>query len=135
MERILSGDKSLSGDKTPRGRETPALDSTELLKQFNVAEIIRAARNESKAQAGRITTMLTKGPGLRIGLVLMEAGAKWEEHKTESRIIVQPLEGRIRFSTRDRTTEISQGELLVLAPGEPHSVEALEQTAFLLTLG
>jgi quercetin dioxygenase-like cupin family protein len=115
--------------------ETPALNSTELLKQFNVAEIIRAARNEPKAPAGRITKMLTKGPGLRIGLILMEAGANWEEHKTESRIIVQPLEGRIRFSTRDHTTEIGQGELLVLASGEPHSVEALEQTAFLLTLG
>lgn len=125
----------LSSDKTPTGSETPALNSTELLKQFDIAGIIRAAREESKAQAGRITKMLTKGPGLRIGLILMEAGTTWEEHKTESRIIVQPVEGRIRFSIRGRTTEIGQGELLILAPGEPHSVTALEQTAFLLTLG
>jgi len=79
--------------------------------------------------------MLTKGPGLRIGLILMEAGTNWEEHKTESRIIVQPVEGRIRFTSRHGTTELGPGELLVLAPGEPHSVEALERTTFLLTLG
>jgi quercetin dioxygenase-like cupin family protein len=129
MGRILSGDKALAG------RETPASNTAELLEQFDISGIIRDARNDSKTHAGRITRMLTKGPGLRIGLILMDAGTNWEEHKTESRIIVQPLEGRIRFTTHERATEIGPGELLVLAPGELHGVEALEQTAFLLTLG
>jgi len=129
MGRMLSSDKAMGFS------EAPASHHAELLKQFDIASIIRDTRNDPKVHPGRITKMLSKGPGLRIGLVLMEAGATWEEHKTESRIIVQPLEGRIRFSTSDRATEIGPGELLVLAPGEPHSVEALEQTAFLLTLG
>lgn len=125
----------MNDNKNPTSSKSFTPDSAELLlKQFNVAEIIRAARNDSHMQAGRITRMLTQGPGLRIGLILMNTGAHWEEHKTESRIIVQPVEGRIRFRTRERTTIIGPGELLVLSPREPHSVEALEQTAFLLTL-
>jgi len=125
----------LSSAKAPAGSEAPATHHVEGLRRFDIARIIRDTRNDPKVPAGRITKMLTKGPGLRIGLILMEAGTNWEEHKTESRIIVQPVEGRIRFTSRHGTTELGPGELLVLAPGEPHSVEALERTTFLLTLG
>jgi quercetin dioxygenase-like cupin family protein len=86
------------------------------------------------AAEGRTTRMLTKGPGLGIGLILMQSGSQWEEHKTDSRITVQPIEGRIRFSFQRRCVELGANEVLVLEPREPHSVEALEDTAFLLTL-
>lgn len=78
--------------------------------------------------------MLTRGPGLRIGLIAMKSGSQWQEHKTESRIVIQVIEGHIRFSLKGRACELRKGELLMLEPGIPHSVEALEETAFLLTL-
>lgn len=78
--------------------------------------------------------MFTKGPGLRIGLIVLKSGSRWQEHKTESRIIVQVIDGHIRFSLKDGAWEMRKGGLLVLEPGIPHSVEALEEAAFLLTL-
>lgn len=118
----------------------PAADalpgSAELLRNFNLEEALRQARSEPGMQSagGRVTHMLTRGPGLRIGLIAMKSGSQWQEHKTESRIIVQVIEGHIRFSLKERAWELRKGELLVLEPGIPHSVEALAETAFLLTL-
>lgn len=110
--------------------------ATELLRSFNLEEALRQARSEPGMQSpnGRVTHMLTRGPGLRFGLIAMKRGSQWQEHKTESRIIVQVIEGHIRFSLKERAWELSKGELLVLEPGIPHSVEALEDAAFLLTL-
>lgn len=87
-----------------------------------------------QSPSGRVTHMLTRGPGLRIGLIAMKSGSQWQEHKTESRIIVQVIEGGIRFSVKERVWDLRKGELLVLEPGIAHSVEALEDAAFLLTL-
>jgi quercetin dioxygenase-like cupin family protein len=119
-----------------RTLETQMSIPTDTLAQFNLTDIIRAIRNDRRAPAreGRTTRMPTKGPGLRIGLILMQSGSKWEEHKTDFRITVQPIEGRIRFSLQRKCVELGANEVLVLEPREPHSVEALEDTAFLLTL-
>ena len=84
--------------------------------------------------AERITRMLVKHSGLRVALVTMRARAQWTEHKTPSRISVQPLEGCIRFRTADRELTLGIGDLLVLDSNVTHSVEALDDTAFLLTL-
>ncbi len=81
-----------------------------------------------------MTRMLAKAPGLRVVLIVMRLGNRWEEHKTDSRISIQPIEGSMRFILPDRTVELRAGELLVLEPGIPHGVEALEEVAFLLTL-
>jgi len=82
----------------------------------------------------RTTKMLVKLPDLRIALITMRAGAKWEDHKTDARITVQLLRGKIQFNTAANTTDLAVGHLLVLDPGVLHSVEAIEESAFLLTL-
>lgn len=82
----------------------------------------------------RITRMLVKHSGLRVALVVMRAGMQWPEHKTPSRISVQPVQGRILFRTSDRDITLGIGELLVLDSNATHTVEALDDSAFLLTL-
>jgi quercetin dioxygenase-like cupin family protein len=115
--------------------EGPVLVPADALKQFNLRDVIRAAREDAGYfSTGRTTRMLTKGPGLRIGVVVMKSGSRWEDHKTPSRIIVQPVEGRIRFALGERSIELGTMELLTLEPNEVHSVEAPEDAAFLLTL-
>lgn len=103
---------------------------------FELAELISSIRGEKSwhQSPGRLTRMLAKAPGLRVAVVVMRAGNQWDEHKTESRISIQLLEGRVRFILPDRSVELSPGQLLVLEPGIPHGVEALEEAAFLLTL-
>jgi len=78
--------------------------------------------------------MLVKHPEFRIVLIMMNSGSRWTEHKTNSRIAVQPLRGHIRFLTPGGNFDLREGQLLTLDPGVPHSVESLEESAFLLTL-
>jgi mannose-6-phosphate isomerase-like protein (cupin superfamily) len=45
------------------------------------------------------------------------------------------LSGHIRLKLPDRTVDLRSGQLLVLGLGLPHDVEAMEDSAFVLTLG
>lgn len=98
------------------------------------AASLDAQESRSKQNEPRKTSMLAKHPELRIALVTMLAGTTWDDHKTDARISVQPLRGQIKFKTSGSTVDLSAGQLLILDPGVPHSVEAVEESAFLLTL-
>jgi len=98
-------------------------------------ETVRLRKDAStREEAGHRAKMLVKHPEFRIVLITMNPGSRWAEHKTNSRIAVQPLQGHIRFLTPDGNFELREGQLLTLDPGIPHSVESLEESAFLLTL-
>jgi len=98
-------------------------------------ETIRLRKDVSaREEAVHRTKMLVKHPEFRIALISMNSGSRWAEHKTNSRIAVQPLQGHIRFLTPGGNFELREGQLLTLDPGVPHSVESLEESAFLLTL-
>jgi quercetin dioxygenase-like cupin family protein len=99
------------------------------------AELARIRESTDWNQgAGRLSKMLIKHSGLRVALIAMKAGNQWAEHTTPSRIAVQPVSGSIRFQLPDREVTLRVGELLVVDSAVPHSVEALEDAAFLLTL-
>ncbi len=57
------------------------------------------------------------------------------EHHADAPITVYGLEGRIRFDVGGQSHELTPGRVLVVAAGLPHSVHAIEQSAFLLTIG
>ncbi len=122
---------NIEHDQTPHPFDPHAVFS-----HFELAAQIRQVRSEKSWQEGpgRVTRMLAKAPRLRVALIVMRAGNRWEEHKTDSRISIQPIEGSVRFILPDRTVELRKGELLVLEPGIPHGVEAVEEAAVLLTL-
>ena len=55
-------------------------------------------------------------------------------HTADGLISVQVLEGQMQFNTDWRSVELSKGQMLALHEGIPHSVLALKETIFLLTL-
>jgi quercetin dioxygenase-like cupin family protein len=98
-------------------------------------EIARLRADTSvKEVSGRRTRMLAKYAEFRIVLITMNAGSKWDDHKTNSRISVQVLRGEIRFHTMNNAFELCPGQLLALDPGVLHSVDSPQESAFLLTL-
>jgi quercetin dioxygenase-like cupin family protein len=97
-------------------------------------EIARLQAEASSEESGRKSKMLVKYPEFRIVLIAMRAGSRWEDHKTNARIGLHVLRGDIRFHTANGTFELRPGQLLTLAPSIVHSVDALEESAFLLTL-
>jgi len=56
------------------------------------------------------------------------------QHRAEGRISIQQLKGQVRIHLADRNVTLSTGHLLVLDCGVLHDVEALEESALLLTI-
>jgi quercetin dioxygenase-like cupin family protein len=97
-------------------------------------EIARLQAEASSEESGRKSKMLVKHAEFRIVLIAMRSGSRWEDHKTNARISLHVLRGDIRFHTPTGAVDLRPGQLLTLAPDITHSVDALEESAFLLTL-
>ena len=75
-----------------------------------------------------------KTNGMRIVLIALHAGAEMKTHTADGIISVQVIYGRMKFNADNRSVELDKGQMLALHKGIPHSVVAVEETIFLLTL-
>jgi len=99
------------------------------------AEREKLHQDESWGQAtGRSSRTLVKHADLRIVLIGMKANTQMHEHTAAGRISVQTLSGHIRLQLPDQVVDLPAGHLLALDQSVPHDVEAVEESAFLLTL-
>jgi quercetin dioxygenase-like cupin family protein len=80
------------------------------------------------------TTTLIKTPYIEVIRMVLPAGKVLSEHKAPGEITVQCLEGRMTVRTMGQAKELQSGSMLFLSAKEPHSVEAIEDSSFLLTL-
>ena len=80
------------------------------------------------------TKTLVKEPTLRIVLIALRQGGRLAEHRAPGRISIQTLAGRLRLHALDQDVELHTGGVLILDPNMPHDVEALDESAFLLTI-
>jgi quercetin dioxygenase-like cupin family protein len=70
---------------------------------------------------------------LRQTVVGMIAGSRLAEHENPGEATVLVLHGRVRLSAADLSWDAARGDLLIV-PESRHSVEALEDSALLLTV-
>lgn len=75
-----------------------------------------------------------KTNGLRIVLIALHEGSEMARHTADGIISVQVLEGKIQFNTDHRSVDLGKGQMLALHERIPHSVKAIRETIFLLTL-
>ena len=80
------------------------------------------------------THTLLRTEKVEVVRLVMVAGKEIAEHKAPGEIMVQCLEGKIDFTALGKTQELTAGQLLYLAAGEPHSVKCIEDASFLLTI-
>jgi quercetin dioxygenase-like cupin family protein len=85
-----------------------------------------------KRDRNAITVFKTNG--LRIVLIGLHEGAEMTRHTADGIISLQVLEGRLQFTTDKRSVEVNKGQMLTLHEDIPHSVLAIKETFFLLTL-
>lgn len=98
-------------------------------------EIAALRGSDSYHRADHAAETVAKQSGLRLVIVALKAGGLMHEHHADAPITVHCLEGRIRFDVEGQSHELTSGCVLIVAAGLPHSVHALEQSAFLLTIG
>ena len=80
----------------------------------------------------RTAKTLFKDRNLRVVLTLMKAGAVLKEHKADGNVSIHVLRGRVRVKLDHNTAEFEQGQMMILSAGVFHSVEALDETAFVI---
>lgn len=84
---------------------------------------------------GHTARTLVREPDLRIVLVAMKAGARLPEHRADETASVHVLRGHVRLRLPAQLVDLPSGRLLVLERALPHDLEALQESALLLTLG
>lgn len=80
------------------------------------------------------TSTLLKTDSTELLRLVMPAGNTIAEHKAPGEMTVHCLEGRIVFSSAENAQELVAGELLFLSAGEPHAVDAIEDSSVLVTI-
>jgi len=81
----------------------------------------------------RHAVSLVKDDALNLLLMMLKKGSHLHEHSTKGPITVQVVSGSIRFSGGADQRIISAGEIVALDRGIPHSLEALDESALILT--
>lgn len=77
--------------------------------------------------------LLNRAEG-RVVVFAMDAQQVISEHRAPFLATVQVLDGRLRFEIGGQEREMAANDWLLMPPDEPHSLEALEATRFVLTL-
>ena len=97
-------------------------------------ELHRLRTEDHPWQAGRNAKILVKYPDFRILLVGLRAGTHLAEHRAAGSISVQTIAGRVLIRAAGRVFDLREGELLALGREVPHDVEALAESAILVTI-
>jgi len=103
-----------------------SMDIPEFIKQ------IKAEVTWENSDRNAITVFKTNG--MRIVLIALHEDALLKRHTADGIISVQVLEGEIFFSTDTQSVLMKKGDMIALHKGLAHSVKAIKESVFLLTL-
>ena len=109
------------------------IDAT--LVTIDIPDFIKQIKNEpawNKNDRNAITVYKTDG--MRIVLIALHEDAVLARHTANGVIGLQVLEGEINFITDEQSVVLKKGQMVALHKGKPHSVAAIKESVFLLTL-
>lgn len=95
-------------------------------------QLTLAGRGDSSGRSAK-TLHGGKGNALRQTLVVMLAGHRMDEHISPGEATVLVLAGSLVINTENHRIDAREGDF-VIVPKDRHSVDAPEDTAFLLTV-
>lgn len=124
----LAGQTSGSGQRPPHDLSDPVM----VLDVPREVEMLR--REPAWAQGDRNAKTLVKEPDLRVVLTVLKQGASLREHRVPGTATVQVLSGRARLHLSGHQVEVSTGGVVSLARDLPHDLEALEESAVLISI-
>lgn len=116
------------GDVRGRGLDAP-------LHTFSVQGALERLRTEAAWKVGdRNAVTLVKTDKVRVVLIGMKKWASLLEHRVEGPMTLYVLEGSIKFVVGSHSCTLIHSGFVSLDHAIPHDVEALEESAFLLTI-
>ena len=112
-------------------------DDGTMLKNFAQLDLeneMLASEHNKPWQMGHTARVLFKKADFRMVLISMEKGSILKEHHADGTISVQVLKGSIRFTAQEEAHTLGINSAVALGATIKHKVEALEDSAFLLTI-
>lgn len=105
------------------------------LVEMNLINFINQIKNEKTwKESDRNSVTIFKSETMRIVLMGLHENAVLKAHKVNGVISVQVLEGKVNFSTEEKSVAIEKEQMIALEANIIHSVTALKESFFLLTL-
>ena len=102
--------------------------------EFDLSRELEKLRQSPEWESGIARKLLISYPDLQFTLRRMKAGSRIPEHYNPGRICVQTIFGHIRMHADGKPFDLPQGKMLVLDRAVTHDVEAVVESAFLLTV-
>jgi quercetin dioxygenase-like cupin family protein len=103
--------------------------------QLNLLEIIAQVKSDPNWQKNdKHTLNLFKSEHLKILLIGLHEEAELKPHKAPGMISVQVIKGEMNFFVGEEAHHLEAGQMTVLEENITHSVQALKETFFLLSL-
>ena len=105
------------------------------LVEIDLNKFIAELKQESSwADSDRNSITVFKSNTSTIVLIGLHKNAELKEHTSIGNISVQVLEGEINFVAEQQTLSLAKGQMITLEANIPHSVTAMKESFFLLTL-
>ena len=123
-----------SNKSTPQRPEGERILDAALVEMDLNQFILKIKEESTWAESDRNSMTIFKSDSLRIVLMGLHQNAELKPHRANGIITVQALEGRINFITEQKTVLLEKGQMIVLHENIEHSVMALTESFFLLTI-
>lgn len=105
-----------------------ALYPTDTVSHANLLELTPVVADAT------VSKPLVNSDAIRQVVFAMDKGQSMSEHRAPFVAVVQVLEGELRFGVAGDTRTLKAHDWLIMPPNEPHDLDAVEPTRFLLTL-
>jgi quercetin dioxygenase-like cupin family protein len=107
--------------------------------------VARSPRDHSTVRAGvarelpvvadaTTSRAVVDNDAVRVVLFTFDAGEQLTEHTAAVPVVVQLIRGRLRFELQGEQHELEAGDVVYLAPGAAHALQALEPSMMSLVL-
>ncbi|MCB0507605.1 MAG: AraC family ligand binding domain-containing protein [Chitinophagales bacterium] len=122
-----------SNDPTPLRPQGERLLNANLV-EIDLNKYIQQIKDEVTWKESDLNSItLFKSDSMRIVLIGIHQHATIKPHQTNAVISVQVLEGEINFKTDEGEHILNKGNMITLQPKIQHSVDAIQESFFLLT--
>src|SRR5579859_1011717 len=102
--------------------------------EFDLEREIGELLQERDAAADHNAKTLIKYDDFRVVLTTLRARATIPSHQAQGRVSIHVVRGHMQLRAEGRTFDLKTGSLLALDRGVAHDVDALEDSAFLITV-
>ena len=123
-----------SNEATPQRPEGGRMLNAPLVEMDLNKFITQIKKETTWSESDHNSITIFKSDSLRIVLLGLHENAELKTHTANGIISVQVLEGKISFQAEQQTVVLEKGQLIALHEKIPHSVLAIKESFFLLTL-